>query len=56
VIYHEAPEGKTWKDAVGLPKKEITMVSEHSFHNRYAFALTDGTTHFRREDRGKTWQ
>ncbi|KAH6903602.1 vacuolar protein sorting/targeting protein 10 [Coprinopsis sp. MPI-PUGE-AT-0042] len=65
VIYHDAlegnvlvsnDEGKTWKPAEGLPKNKIAMVFEHPFDNHYAFALTDGKTHFRTEDRGKTWR
>ncbi|KAH6886001.1 hypothetical protein BKA70DRAFT_1336185 [Coprinopsis sp. MPI-PUGE-AT-0042] len=56
VIYHDAlegnvvvsnDEGKTWKAAEGLPKIKIAVVFEHPFDNHYAFALTDGTTHYR---------
>jgi len=32
------------------------MVFEHPFENRYAFILTKGKTHYRTEDRGKTWR
>ncbi|PPQ80721.1 hypothetical protein CVT25_001841 [Psilocybe cyanescens] len=65
VIYHDSmqgdvyvslDEGKSWKAAEGIPSGKTAMVLEHPTDNRYAFALTDGTTHYRTEDRGKTWR
>ncbi|KAF8174213.1 vacuolar protein sorting/targeting protein 10 [Pholiota molesta] len=65
VIYHDSmegnlyvslDEGKTFNLADGIPKGEVLMVFEHPSNNRYAFALTDGKTHYRTEDRGKTWR
>ncbi|KAH6903596.1 hypothetical protein BKA70DRAFT_1403939 [Coprinopsis sp. MPI-PUGE-AT-0042] len=65
VIFHDAlegnvhvsnDEGKTWRQAEGVPKHKITVVFEHPFHDRYAFGLSDDTTHYRTEDRGKTWR
>ncbi|TFK24535.1 vacuolar protein sorting/targeting protein 10 [Coprinopsis marcescibilis] len=65
VIYHDAmdgnlyvssDEGKSWNLADGIPKNSISMVFEHPFDKRYAFAFTEGTEHYRTEDKGKTWR
>ncbi|KZT00997.1 Oligoxyloglucan reducing end-specific cellobiohydrolase [Laetiporus sulphureus 93-53] len=64
-IYHDAvngdvfvspDEGKTWNKANGIPEGQASMVIEHPFDNSYAFVLTRGTTHYRTEDRGRTWR
>ncbi|KAF9483067.1 vacuolar protein sorting/targeting protein 10 [Pholiota conissans] len=55
-IYVSLDEGRTFKLADGIPKGQVVMVFEHPSNNRYAFALTDGKTHYRTEDRGKTWR
>ncbi|KAF8989462.1 vacuolar protein sorting/targeting protein 10 [Cyathus striatus] len=52
-IYHDSIEGIVYDD---IPKGKAMMVIEHPFDNRYAFVLTDGTTHYRTEDRGKSWR
>jgi photosystem II stability/assembly factor-like uncharacterized protein len=65
VVYHDAfngdvyvsqDEGKSWDLATDVPAGEANMVFEHPFDNRYAFILTKGKTHYRTEDRGKTWR
>ncbi|RDB27786.1 Vacuolar protein sorting/targeting protein 10 [Hypsizygus marmoreus] len=55
-VYVSLNEGKTWNRAEDIPKGEAAMVIEHPFNNRYAFALTNGKTHYRTEDRGKSWR
>ncbi|KAJ2911663.1 hypothetical protein MD484_g8748, partial [Candolleomyces efflorescens] len=55
-VYVSQDEGKSWKRAEDIPKGQVTTVIEHPFDTRYAFALTDGTTHYRTEDRGRTWR
>ncbi|KAG2031877.1 hypothetical protein BDR03DRAFT_875061, partial [Suillus americanus] len=65
VIYHDAifgdihvsqDEGKTWKRADDIPFGEAAMFIEHPFDNRVAFVLTNSYTHYRTDDRGKTWR
>ncbi|KAI0750610.1 Oligoxyloglucan reducing end-specific cellobiohydrolase [Irpex lacteus] len=65
VVYHDAQlgnvyvsdnEGKAWKRADDVPEGKAAMVIEHPFDNNYAFILTKGTTHYRTDDRGKTWR
>ncbi|KAG2012263.1 signal sequence binding protein [Coprinopsis cinerea AmutBmut pab1-1] len=65
VIYHDRisgnlfvsqDEGKSWKKAEGIPERSVSVVIEHPYDTRLAFALTEGTKHYRTEDRGKTWR
>ncbi|KAL6301716.1 hypothetical protein BKA93DRAFT_738184 [Sparassis latifolia] len=55
-VYVSQDEGKSWRQAEGLPAGEATMVIEHPFDRNYAFVLTKGTTHYRTQNRGQTWQ
>ncbi|KAG1846680.1 Oligoxyloglucan reducing end-specific cellobiohydrolase [Suillus tomentosus] len=65
VIYHDAmfgdihvsqDEGNTWKRADDIPPGEAAMFIEHPFSNRVAFVLTNSYTHYRTDDRGKSWR
>ncbi|KAE9396840.1 Oligoxyloglucan reducing end-specific cellobiohydrolase [Gymnopus androsaceus JB14] len=56
IVYVSQDEGKTWSPAAGIPSGEAEMVIEHPSDKTYAFVLTMGTTHYRTEDRGKTWR
>ncbi|TFY76725.1 hypothetical protein EWM64_g7285 [Hericium alpestre] len=55
-VYISDTEGKSWTRAGDIPEGEASMFVEHPFNNRLAFVLTRGTTHYRTEDRGKTWR
>ncbi|KDQ61974.1 hypothetical protein JAAARDRAFT_76825 [Jaapia argillacea MUCL 33604] len=55
-VYVSTNEGKSWERAPDIPESTISMVIEHPFDNRYAFALGKGMTHYRTEDRGRTWR
>ncbi|KAL4245130.1 Vacuolar protein sorting/targeting protein 10 [Abortiporus biennis] len=55
-IYVSQDEGKSWKLADGIPSGQAALVFEHPFDNSYAFVLTKGKTHYRTDDRGKTWR
>ncbi|KAF7289529.1 Sortilin [Mycena chlorophos] len=55
-VYVSDDEGKSWKRADDIPKGEAAMVIEHPFDNTYAFVLTRTKTHYRTNDRGKTWR
>ncbi|KAG2141838.1 hypothetical protein DEU56DRAFT_267583 [Suillus clintonianus] len=65
VIYHDAiygeiyvsqDEGKSWNLADDIPAGDAAMFIEHPFDNRVAFVLTNSFTHYRTDDRGKTWR
>jgi hypothetical protein len=34
-VYVSLDEGKSWKEADGVAKREVIMVIEHPFNNRY---------------------
>ncbi|CAK5273809.1 unnamed protein product [Mycena citricolor] len=55
-VYVSQDEGKSWKRAEDIPKGAASIVIEHPFDNSYAFVLTRGKTHYRTDDRGKTWR
>ncbi|KAJ3513798.1 hypothetical protein NLJ89_g2750 [Agrocybe chaxingu] len=55
-IYVSQDEGKNWKRAEGIPSGKAAMFFEHPVDNRFGFVLTDGKTHYRTEDRGRTWR
>ncbi|KAJ3573829.1 hypothetical protein NP233_g2168 [Leucocoprinus birnbaumii] len=55
-VYVSSDEGKSWKAAADIPAGKAVMVVEHPFNNRIAFVLTDGTKHYRTEDRGASWR
>ncbi|KAH7881943.1 hypothetical protein F5I97DRAFT_1932104 [Phlebopus sp. FC_14] len=55
-VYVSQDEGKNWDRATDIPRGAAMMVIEHPIDNRYAFVLTSGTTHYRTEDRGRTWR
>ncbi|KAF8634658.1 hypothetical protein AX15_000797 [Amanita polypyramis BW_CC] len=55
-VYVSQDEGKTWARAEDIPQGDAMMVVEHPFANQYAFVLTNGITHYRTSDRGKTWR
>ncbi|KAG2143753.1 uncharacterized protein EDB93DRAFT_1321681 [Suillus bovinus] len=65
VIYHDAifgdihvsqDEGKSWQRADNIPPGEAAMFIEHPFDNRVAYVLTNSYTHYRTDDRGKSWR
>ncbi|KAJ7623514.1 vacuolar protein sorting/targeting protein 10 [Roridomyces roridus] len=55
-IFVSPDEGKTWKRADDIPKGAALMVIEHPFDNTLAFVLTRTNTHYRTDDRGRTWR
>ncbi|KAJ7355652.1 vacuolar protein sorting/targeting protein 10 [Mycena albidolilacea] len=55
-IYVSLDEGMNWNIPEDIPKGTAAMVIEHPFDHSYAFVLTRGKTHYRTEDKGKTWR
>ncbi|KAJ7436099.1 vacuolar protein sorting/targeting protein 10 [Mycena galericulata] len=55
-IYVSSDEGKSWNLAEDIPRGAAAMVIEHPFDNSFAFVLTRSKTHYRTDDRGKTWR
>ncbi|KAK6540989.1 vacuolar protein sorting/targeting protein PEP1 [Orbilia ellipsospora] len=55
VIYRSDDSGATW-NAVSEGKGKAYDLYQHPFDNSKAYILTVGETHYKTEDRGKTWQ
>ncbi|KAI0041822.1 Oligoxyloglucan reducing end-specific cellobiohydrolase [Auriscalpium vulgare] len=55
-LYLSSDEGKSWERAKDIPDGAASMFIEHPFNNRMAFVLTKTMTHYRTDDRGKTWR
>ncbi|KIJ65382.1 hypothetical protein HYDPIDRAFT_88076 [Hydnomerulius pinastri MD-312] len=55
-VYVSQDEGKSWNRATDIERGTAMMVIEHPSDSRYAFVLTTGKTHYRTDDRGKTWR
>lgn len=54
-VYVLQSKGKSWDRASDIPEGEAHSFIKHPFDNNYAFALSQGRTHWRTADRGKTW-
>ncbi|KAH8981343.1 Oligoxyloglucan reducing end-specific cellobiohydrolase [Lactarius akahatsu] len=55
-LYVSSDEGKNWQRVTDIPQGKTSLFIEHPFNNRMAFVLTQGTTHYRTEDRGQSWR
>ncbi len=56
LVYRSTDAGKTWDKVTDIPANEAARLVMHEFHPERAYVMTDGITHFRTEDRGKTWK
>ncbi|KIH95132.1 vacuolar protein sorting protein [Sporothrix brasiliensis 5110] len=56
LIYRSADAGAHWDKVTAIPAMAAVRLVMHEYHPERAFVLTEGITHYRTEDRGKTWQ
>ncbi|CAK7234320.1 vacuolar protein sorting/targeting protein PEP1 [Sporothrix curviconia] len=56
IIYRSADAGASWDKVTAIPAMEASRLVMHDFHPERAYVLTEGITHYRTEDRGKTWK
>ncbi|KAF8523369.1 Oligoxyloglucan reducing end-specific cellobiohydrolase [Hysterangium stoloniferum] len=49
-------EGKNWEIIPDIPRGKSIMLIMHPYNNRVAFILTKDATHYRTDDRGKSWR
>ncbi|EPE04857.1 vacuolar protein sorting targeting protein pep1 [Ophiostoma piceae UAMH 11346] len=56
IVYRSPDAGATWDKVTAIPGQEAVRLIMHDFHFERAFVLTEGTKHYRTEDRGKTWK
>ncbi|KAK2467352.1 hypothetical protein APHAL10511_000587 [Amanita phalloides] len=55
-VYVSHDEGRKWTLVGDIPQGEASVMIAHPFDNQYAFVLSNGHTHYRTSDRGKTWR
>ena len=54
-VYYSEDAGETWETARGVPPGKMLELSMHPFDNQRAYIITPEATHWKTEDRGKTW-
>ncbi|KAK4240658.1 hypothetical protein C8A03DRAFT_31256 [Achaetomium macrosporum] len=54
-VYRSADHGVTWERVDAVPEGRAWLLYMHQFDPQRAYILTEGTTHFRTSDRGKSW-
>src|SRR5688572_30512127 len=52
-LYRSDDAGKSWNKISDVP--DVASFIPHPFEQRTAFELSEGTTHSKTEDRGKSW-
>ncbi|KAK2589539.1 vacuolar protein sorting/targeting protein PEP1 [Conoideocrella luteorostrata] len=54
-VYRSADAGVSWKRVDDVPDHKASELIMHRFDSKRAYILTEGTTHFRTDNRGETW-
>lgn len=54
-VYRSVDAGVSWKRVKGLPEGKAWTMRPHPFDTKRAYILTPGGTHYKTDDRGKTW-
>jgi photosystem II stability/assembly factor-like uncharacterized protein len=55
VVYRSEDAGFSWEEVEAISQGEASMLIMHRFDTKTAFVLTEGATHYKTTDRGKTW-
>jgi photosystem II stability/assembly factor-like uncharacterized protein len=54
-VYRSDDHGVKWERVDAVPEGKAWLLYMHQFDSNRAYIFTQGTTHFRTSDRGKTW-
>ncbi|KFA78131.1 hypothetical protein S40288_01373 [Stachybotrys chartarum IBT 40288] len=54
-IYRSDDAGFSWSNVSSIPDGKAAVMYLHQFEPKTAFVLTEGTKHYKTEDRGETW-
>jgi photosystem II stability/assembly factor-like uncharacterized protein len=54
-VYRSDDHGEKWARVDAVPEGKAWLLYMHQFDSSRAYILTEGLTHFRTTDRGKTW-
>ncbi|KAL1837500.1 hypothetical protein VTJ49DRAFT_3728 [Mycothermus thermophilus] len=55
-VYRSEDHGAKWERVKDVPEGKAFLLYMHDFDPKRAYILTEGYTHYRTDDRGKTWQ
>ncbi|SPQ19392.1 c90402aa-4757-4aad-9602-328fd3eb247e [Thermothielavioides terrestris] len=55
-VYRSDDHGVNWERVGAVPEGRAWLLYMHQFDSNRAYILTEGDTHFRTSDRGKTWE
>ncbi|KAH6630838.1 hypothetical protein B0J18DRAFT_363119 [Chaetomium sp. MPI-SDFR-AT-0129] len=55
-VYRSHDHGTKWDRIDAVPEGKAWLLYMHEFDSSRAYILTEGTTHYRTSDRGKSWQ
>ena len=54
-IYRSEDAGASWAQVKDVPAGKVLLLIMHKFDDKTAYALTEGTTHYKTTDRGASW-
>jgi photosystem II stability/assembly factor-like uncharacterized protein len=55
-VYRSEDAGEIWSKVEDLPYNDAWSMFMHPYNNKRAYVLTRETTHYKTDDRGKSWQ
>jgi len=55
-VYRSEDAGESWKPVSSAAKGNLLELQMHPFDNKRAYIITEDKTHWKTDDRGKTWE
>jgi hypothetical protein len=55
-VYRSENAGEDWALVKGVPQGKLLELAMHPFDNQRAYIITNEKTHYKTDDRGKTWE
>lgn len=55
-VYRSENAGEDWGLVKGVPQGEMLEIMMHPIDKKRAYIITNGLTHYKSDDRGKTWE
>jgi hypothetical protein len=55
-VYRSDNAGEDWALVKGVPKGKLLELAMHPFDKKRAYIITNERTHYKTDDRGKTWE
>jgi hypothetical protein len=55
-VYRSDNAGEDWSVVKGVPEGRLLELTMHPFDKKRAYIITNERTHYKTDDRGKTWE